>query len=188
MCAKVHRELMMKIVNAEQEQWKEIKEIYLEAFPKSERKPFFVLKHSVKKGKAQLLTAVEDGALQGFVMVIPYGGMVMVDYLAVSGQIRSRGTGSKIIREVCRRFSGQKIILLIERIDDTAGNREQRIARRSFYFKNGFTSSNIYITGHSGKMEVLNYGGTVSLQEYMMLQRYALGNLMFWFSKMKPAG
>lgn len=177
----------MELQNVKQQQWKEVKEIYLEAFPKSERKPFFTLRHSVAKGKALLLTAAEDGCLQGFVMVIPYADMVMVDYLAVSGKIRSRGTGSGIIREVCRRFSDKKIVLLIERPDDTAENRRQRIARRNFYIRNGFTSSNIYITGHSGNMEILKFSGTISLQEYMDLQRYALGKLMFRFSKIRPA-
>jgi GNAT superfamily N-acetyltransferase len=177
----------MDILNEIQKPWKEIKEIYFEAFPKSERKPFFTIRHSVKKGKAQLLTAMENGILQGFVMMIPYRDMLMVDYLAVSGKIRSQGTGSKILQEVCRHFSDIKIILLIERLDDSAKNKEQRIARRKFYFKNGFTSSEIYITGHSGNMEILNFGGMVSLQEYMDLQQYALGKLMFRMSGIRLA-
>lgn len=177
----------MDILNENQKPWKEIKEIYFEAFPKSERKPFFTLRRSVEKKKAQLLTAMENGILQGFTVVIPYKDMVMVDYLAVSGEIRSQGTGSKIMQEVCRRFSDKKIVLLIERLDDSAENKEQRIARRKFYLKNGFTSSGIYITGHSGNMEILNYGDTVSVQEYMDLQQYALGKLMFRLSGIKPA-
>ena len=130
---------------------------------------------------------MENGVLQGFIMVIPYKDMIMVDYLAVSGKIRSRGTGSKILQEVCRHFPDKKIVLLIERLDDNAENKEQRIARRKFYFKNGFTSSDIYIIGHSGNMEILNFSGTVSLQEYMDLQRYALGRLMFRMSGIRPA-
>lgn len=177
----------MDILNASKNQWNEIKEIYLEAFPKAERKPFLAVRHSVKKGKAQLLTAMENRILQGFVMVIPYKDMIMVDYLAVSSKIRSQGTGSKIMQEVCRRFSDKKIVLLIERLDNSAKNKEQRIARRKFYIKNGFTSSDIYITGHSGNMEILNYGGTVSLREYMDLQQYALGKLMFHLSGIKSA-
>lgn len=176
----------MKIMNADKEQWREIKEIYLEAFPKSERKPFFAVRRSVKKGKAQMLTAVDDSVLQGFVMVILYKDTVMVDYLAVSGKIRSRGTGSAIMREVCKRFSDKRIVLLIEQLDDSAANSDQRTARRKFYFKNGFTSSNIYITGRSGNMEVLIYGGTISVWEYMELQKYALGGLMFNLSRIKP--
>ena len=114
--------------------------------------------------------------------MIPYKDMIMVDYLAVSPKIRSRGTGSKILQEACRRFSDKKIVLLIERLDESAENKEQRIARRKFYFKNGFTSSDIYITGHSDYKEILNFGGTISSQEYMDLQQYALGKLMFRMS------
>lgn len=133
-----------------------------------------------------MLTAVEDGILHGFVMVIPYRDMLMVDYLAVSSKIRSRGTGSKIIREVCKRYSDKKIVLLIERLDDTADNTEQRLARRKFYFKNEFTSSDIFIKGRSGNMEILNYGAPINVRDYMELQRYALGKLMFCFSGIKP--
>ncbi|MCQ5089646.1 GNAT family N-acetyltransferase [Subdoligranulum sp. AM23-21AC] len=177
----------MEILNANQKPWKEIKEIYMEAFPKAERKPFFTVRRSVNKGKSLLLTAMENEVLQGFVMAIPYKNMVMVDYLAVSSKIRSRGTGSKMMQEICRYFPGEKIVLLIERLDDTAENKDQRIARRRFYFKNGFTSSNIYITGRSGNMEILNFGGTVSKQEYMDLQQHALGKLMFRLSGIQLA-
>ena len=177
----------MDISNAAQKPWEEIKEIYMEAFPKAERKPFFAVRQSVRKGKTLLLTAMEEGVLQGFAMAIPYKNMVMVDYLAVSSKIRSRGTGSKIMQEVCRFFPGKKIVLLIEQLDDAAENQQQRIARRKFYFKNGFTSSNLYITGHSGNMEILNFGGMVSKQEYMDLQQYALGKWMFRLSGIQLA-
>ena len=56
----------MKLTQINAEQWKQVKEIYMEAFPKVERKPFFVLRHSVKSKKAQILTATEDGTLMGF--------------------------------------------------------------------------------------------------------------------------
>lgn len=45
----------MEILSANQKQWKEIKQIYFEAFPKSERKPFFIIKSSVKKEKRRCL-------------------------------------------------------------------------------------------------------------------------------------
>lgn len=177
----------MDILNTNQKPWKEIKEIYFEAFPKAERKPFFAIRNSVRKGKIQLLTATENGILHGFIMAVPYKNTVMIDYLAVSKKIRSNGTGSKIIQEVFRQFPDKKIALLIEELDDSAANKEQRTARRRFYLKNGFTSSHIHITGRSGKMEVLNFGGIISMQEYLDLQRYALGNLMFKLSDIKPA-
>lgn len=78
--------------------------------------------------------------------------------------------------------SGQKIVLLIEQPDDRADNCEQRIARKRFYLKNGFTPSGIVITGSSGRMEILNFGGTVSPGDYLDLQQYALGGLFFRLS------
>ena len=176
---------MMEFSLAKQEQWPEIKEIYMEAFPKAERKPYFVLRCSVKKKKAMVMTASECGQVQGFVVLIPYRDMVMVDYLAVSSKIRSKGTGSYILEQVCRQFPDKKIVLLIERLDDTASNREQRSARRKFYMKNGFTSADIFMTGASGDMEILNYGGRVSDTEYMSLQQYALGKLFFRLSRIR---
>lgn len=175
----------MELKEVDVKQWVEIKEIYMEAFPERERKPFFTLKHSVKKGKAVLMVAMEGNQLLGFVVLIPYKDMVMVDYLAVSSKIRSKGTGSFIMKNVCRQYADKKIVLLIECLDDVAENKEQRAARRRFYLKNGFTSSDIFIEGAGGEMEILNYGGNISQGEYLALQEYALGKIFFKLSKIK---
>lgn len=39
----------MEFKRVEEKQWKEVKEIYFEAFPKRERKPYYSLRRSVKK-------------------------------------------------------------------------------------------------------------------------------------------
>ena len=171
----------MEFTSVKKQQWSEIKEIYMEAFPKCERKPFFLLRQSIKRKKAVLAVAAEGNQL------VVYKDMVMIDYLAVSSKIRSRGTGSRILEHICGQFPDKKIVLLIERVDDMAENCQQRTARRRFYLKNGFTSSGIFITGAGGDMEVLNYGGTVSQEEYMDLQRYALGKLFFRLSRIQLA-
>ena len=177
----------MEFTSVKKQQWSEIKEIYMEAFPKCERKPFFLLRQSIKRKKAVLAVAAEGNQLLGFTVFAVYKDMVMIDYLAVSSKIRSRGTGSRILEHICGQFPDKKIVLLIERVDDMAENCQQRTARRRFYLKNGFTSSGIFITGAGGDMEVLNYGGTVSQEEYMDLQRYALGKLFFRLSRIQLA-
>ena len=168
-----------------EQQWPEIKEIYMEAFPKRERKPYFTLRHSAKKKKAVVMAAMEKDQLLGFTVLIPYKDMIMVDYLAVSSKIRSKGTGSYIMQNVCREYADKKIALLIECLDNAADNRDQRIARRKFYLKNGFTASDIFIEGANGEMEILNYGGKVSQEDYISLQKYALGALFFKLSGIK---
>jgi L-amino acid N-acyltransferase YncA len=182
---KKKEEIIMEFKAVTEQQWPEIKEIYMEAFPKRERKPYFTLRHSVKKKKAVVMAAVEKDQLLGFTVLIPYKDMIMVDYLAVSSKIRSKGTGSYIMQNVCREYADKKIVLLIECLDNAADNRDQRIARRKFYLKNGFTASDIFIEGASGEMEILNYGGKVSQEDYISLQKYALGALFFKLSGIK---
>ena len=172
----------MEFAIIKKNQWKEFKEIYLEAFPKRERKPYFTLYHSAKKGNVKVMAATESGQFLGFSVLVPYEDMVMVDYLAVSSKIRSKGTGSFMLDQVCKQFPTQTIVLLIERLDDAAENQKQRIARKRFYLKNGFTSANIFTKGVGGDMEILNYRGNVSREDYLRLQKYALGNLMFHLS------
>lgn len=81
----------MDILNTDQKPWNKIKEIYFEAFPKAERKPFFTIRHSVKRGKLILLTAMEKRKLKGFIMAVPYKDTVMIDYLAVSKKLAVTG-------------------------------------------------------------------------------------------------
>lgn len=89
---KRRKEIGMEFICAEEKQWKEIKTIYMEAFPKRERKPYFALRHSVKTKKAVVMAATEGEQVLGFIVLIPYKDMVMADYLAVSSKVRSRGT------------------------------------------------------------------------------------------------
>ena len=123
---KRRKEIGMEFICAEEKQWKEIKTIYMEAFPKRERKPYFALRHSVKTKKAVVMAATEGEQVLGFIVLIPYKDMVMADYLAVSSKVRSRGTGSYIMQNVCRQYKDKKIVLLIERLDDKAENKEQK--------------------------------------------------------------
>ena len=157
----------------------------LGGFSKAGEKAVFYAEKICEKGKSSCDDSDRRRRPLGFTVLIPYKDMVMVDYLAVSSKIRSKGTGSYIIQNVCRHYAGKKIVLLIERLDDQAQNREQRVARRRFYLKNGFTSSDIFIEGVSGELEVLNYRGKVSQEDYICLQRYALGKLLFKLSKIK---
>ena len=123
----------MRFAEIEASQWKEVKSIYMEAFPKRERKPFFVLKHSVKRGKARVFTASDENGLLGFTVAIPYQNMVMVDYLAVSGKIRSKGTGSFIMQEICQYFSDKKVVLLIERLDEGADRQKTVLSEKRIH-------------------------------------------------------
>ncbi len=173
-------EFMM--VRKEKTRWAQIRAIYQEAFPKREQKPFFVLKREVKRGKVQLIAAVEGADLLGFVTAVPFRDLVMVDYLVANRQVRGKGTGSKLLEQVRAAFPAQTQVLLIERLDPQAPNRTQREDRKRFYERNGFSSSGLFVSGAGGEMEVLQKGGIVSGEAYLAIQRHALGRLLFRLS------
>ncbi len=75
--------------------------------------------------------------------------------------------------------------MLIERLDEQAENKEQRIARKKFYLKNGFSSTGLFVNGISGNMEILSYQKPILKEEYLSIQKYTLGSLLFKLSKMK---
>ena len=74
----------MEIKRICQSQWNDVKNIYMEAFPKEERKPFFFLKRAVRKGKSEIWVASESDVVAGFIVLIPYHDMILVEY-AVKG-------------------------------------------------------------------------------------------------------
>ncbi len=175
----------MEIKKVQASQWGQVKAIYMEAFPKAERKPFFLLRRAVRKGRSQLYLALDNGIVAGFISVIPYQGMVMVEYLAISNKIRGKGTGSKLLSEICRQYAAHRILLMIEQIDENADNAQQRIARKKFYLKNGFEPCSFIALGVSGPMEVLSCGCKVSGDEFLKIQKHALGRLLFRLSGTK---
>ena len=101
----------MEIKKIEKSQWKEIKKIYKEAFPKNERKPFASIKRSVKRGKSEILIALENNIVAGFIMLTEYKDIVMIEYFAVSAEGRGKGVGSLMLNEIHARHKGKRTSL-----------------------------------------------------------------------------
>lgn len=166
-------------------QWPEVKNIYNEAFPASERKPFFTVKRVAQKGKTEVFTAVEEGQVIGFVILAIQQDLILIDYLAVSNKVRSRGTGGFLIQSIGEHYPDHRIVLLIEKPELSAENAEQRLARKRFYHKHGFEEAGFDIKIGQGLMEVLCLNGKVLPEEYLALQKYTLGNIMFKLAKVE---
>ncbi|WP_303031742.1 GNAT family N-acetyltransferase, partial [Dubosiella newyorkensis] len=62
-------------------------------------------------------------------------------YLAISEQARGHGARSCLLEAIQEKYANQKIVLMIEQLDEKAANFTQRGARKKFYQRNGFVSS-----------------------------------------------
>lgn len=75
---------------------KELKKLYIEAFPAIERIPLFLLKLLTKKGKADFFEIYDDTNCIGMLYIVYYKDIVFVFYLAIDNKLRGRGYGTLI--------------------------------------------------------------------------------------------
>ncbi len=151
-----------------------LKELYEEAFPANERKPFHVLEENQKKGVTDIL-ALTDEKFVGLVITVNYKDMVLIDYFAVDSFARGSGIGSKALELIRQRYAGKRVFLEIETPDESSANNEQRIRRKSFYLRNGLTAPGIYVNVYNTDMELMTFTKPVSFEEYVELYKWAMG-------------
>ena len=76
---------------------KEAKAIYLEAFPKEERLPWWLLRLNATRQGIDITGWLEDGQLRGITVSVTEGGLHFLLFFAIHPQFRGRGYGSAIL-------------------------------------------------------------------------------------------
>ncbi|MBQ1272640.1 MAG: GNAT family N-acetyltransferase [Clostridia bacterium] len=141
--------------------------LYHKAFPLSEKKPFGVMVQKRKEGSMEIMTAEDDGGnFLGIVITILHNDIVLLDYLAVSPACRGQGVGSEILRLLNERYEGKRILLEIEDPEEPCNNQEDRLRRKAFYLRNGWSVRNYKVWLFGIKMLILTNGADVSFEEY----------------------
>ena len=149
-----------------------ILEIYTEAFPKEERKPFEVICEHNRTGKAQLMSIVLDGDVAGMAHTYIYGEFAMVDYFAIHKDQRGKGIGKEVISLIREMYKGKKIYLEIE--DPNIGDMQAR--RLGFYKRCGLKQVGTYVNLFGVDMELLAFDDfNVSFEEYFALYAFMGG-------------
>lgn len=167
----------MKLVKADKNNMEYIKNLYKEAFPWSERKPFFTL----TTDKIHMYAVDSDDGLAGMVVASVREDVAFVDYLAVDPAKRGNGIGSAILALIKERYKGYRIFLEIEDPDMPCDNRDQRERRQRFYFKNGFEFKGLKVHTKGLDALILCIGGEVTFEEYKNAYIYAYGKLFTKF-------
>lgn len=160
-----------------------IKELYHEAFPKSERMPMRFLLRKAKKDFVDFLAIYDDNVFIGFTYIITEGSLTYVLYLAIDGSVRSKGYGGRILTQIKEMHSNNRIVLIIEVTDETAANYEQRLTRKNFYIRNGYQSSGLIYQDRWGMYEVMLNGDDINSETFYHLLKRFQGRLLFRFFK-----
>lgn len=151
--------------------WIRIYKLYQTAFPASEKKPFSIIRSMKKKGKTDVWYIESQGKFAGLVITINGDNIILLDYLAVSSNMRGQGIGSQILQEMKNRYTGKGVFLEIETVLEEAENIEERKRRKQFYLHNGMTELHVLANLFGVNMELLGFDCELDFDGYRSFYR-----------------
>ena len=153
-----------------------VKKLYREAFPIRERMPFSRLLKLQKNNIIKRFAAYENGEPCARAITCTGSKSVLLMYLAVDGNKRGQGLGSKIIPALCETFPRRNLLLEIEKPDE---NKPMTVRRKEFYFRCGLRETGTEISLAGVPMEILIKGdGEFDKYEYLDIYRKHFGRKM----------
>ena len=158
------------------ERLRQVRSLYLKAFPLRERKPFALILHKVKQEQIEVF-AIENeaGEFLGEVITILYRDILLLDYFAVVPECRRMGIGRQALEAVFSRAKERRVLLEIETTKNASDNKEERIRRKNFYLKSGMNAMDYSVNLFGVEMELMTYRCEVSYAEYHALFRDLFG-------------
>ncbi len=166
---------MIELISATEEHYPRLQEIYLEAFPRAERKPFSAILRMQRQGIGDILAIMAGDALVGLATVIFKDDLVLLDYFAMDAACRGQGHGSAALQALLLRYPGKRFFLEIEESDPAAQNALQREKRKAFYLRHGLAESGMRVRLFGVEMEILTYECGLTFAEYHALYVRAIG-------------
>ena len=141
--------------------------LYHTAFPRSEKKPFKLIRKAQKLGYGQNFAILSDeGRLIGLAFLLCNDEITLLDYFAIVKSVRGRGYGSQALEILKKRFSNAPLVLEIEDPEVPCKNREERLKRADFYHRCGMRSMDFRVSLFGVDMCILTSGEKVSYEQY----------------------
>lgn len=177
-------EVILKNVSKNQPYYKKIKRLYKNAFPISERAPFWFLISKSRKENVDFWALFDKQKFIGLIYVVNFSDLSYIFYFAILDSERGKGYGSKVLEVIKDKYLNRRIFLAIEQLDKNSENYEERVKRKQFYMKNGFMELKLKLKEAAIVYELLGIGGTISPKEYDLLIEAYAGKLLKKFITM----
>lgn len=148
----------------------EINNLYMEAFPKAERKPMNQIIKVCQNGYGRIIPILMDDEFVGMFITLDSDGdnTLLIDYFAIKSDYRGLSLGSKAI-ELLNKMENKTIIIEIEPCINEANNLLQRQKRKKFYENLGFKQTDINISWFGVDLELMSLNKTINFNHYMDL-------------------
>jgi 3-hexulose-6-phosphate synthase and related proteins len=92
-------------------------------------------------GDVEIWALYANKDLIGFTALRTQGNMAYLFFLAFDDIYQGKGYGKEAVRKIRDLYSDKAVTVDFELVDENATNNEQRIRRRNFYLKCGFTET-----------------------------------------------
>ena len=142
-----------------------IKNLYIKAFPKEERFPFWILEECSKEKNSDLYAVSDNDIFIGMCYIVNCDNAYYLMYLAVQDELRNKNYGSKILKDLKEKY--KNLFLSIDKPID-----EISIKRKEFYLRNGFYDANIYYEDTGVWYEVLCTNNELEITHNIMQKKY----------------
>lgn len=148
----------------------EIKNLYIEAFPKAERKPMDQIIKVCENGFGRIIPILLDDEFVGMFITLDSNNddSLLIDYFAIKNDYRGLSLGSKSI-ELLNKTENKTIIIEIEPCHKEAKNLIQRQKRKKFYKNLGFRQTDINISWFGVDLELMSLNKTINFDHYITL-------------------
>ena len=151
--------------------WSKVYQLYSDAFPSSERKPFSVIYKMERNGKTDVWCVMEGTAFKGFATTINSRDAVLLDYLAVLKGVRGQGVGRETLAALMEEYSGKGLFVEIESAFEPGEDQLLRQRRRQFYMTAGMEPFGVMANVFGVKMELLGKDCHFTFEEYQQFYR-----------------
>ena len=146
---------------------KDIKPLFISAFPMEERPPVNMYFASFKRDNNFLFGFYDNNQFIGFTSTKTLKDVCYIFFLAVKEEYRNQGYGSKILNELKKMYKDYVLLLCYEEVDEKYEDYPNRVKREQFYQKNGF-KRNPLVTEEFG----VTYQTAVCGSRYVTFEEY----------------
>lgn len=148
----------------------QIKDLYIEAFPKAERKPIDQIIKVCENKFGRIIPILFDNEFVGMFITLESkdNDALLIDYFAIKSEYRGLSLGSKSLK-LLNEMEEKTIIIEIEPCVKNAENLIQRQKRKKFYQNLGFIQTDINISWFGVDLELMSLNKTIEFNHYMDL-------------------
>lgn len=138
--------LNIEHITQESRFWEKVNALAKEAFPPEEYLAPTKLVRMAGSENFDFLALLDGDAFVGFMVVMLYEDMAYLFFLAIDADSRGRGYGSRAIETLKAEYPDKIQTVDFEMLDEAAPNRKQREKRRSFYLRNGYRETGLFLS------------------------------------------